>query len=1328
MSELSLPPSMHHPFKKMPKQKRWRLACAVETLETRVLLAATPVAASFEAPTFIPAPVVGGTDDNRPFGPLFLEDLSGNGKLDIVALTRNGVEVLMGNGDGTFKAPTIFPVYNAFTGIPANKDTGVVFDDMVLADLNGDGKLDAIVVESPYDRTVGPNGGPGHVSVLLGNGDGTFKPFEAYTTGPNSRAVTVGDFNGSPDIAVSNDYNRTVSILLGNGSGHFNPTPITLNVGNEPYAIASIDINNDGRPDLVVANSADSTLSILLNSGTTNGVPSFQPQYVIPVKYAGEFLNIADVNGDGKQDIITEDNVYLNYTTPTGPITLKPVNGGGAPEVIGKVDIHGDGIDSVAVSSDYSVAAVSLGNRNGTFGSFFGYYSTITGYGFATGYTTPPTDKTFFGLRPNGIAVGDLNGDGLPDIVTSDYGFNTANTPTGLSFPRDEPAGFTIMLATANHTFDAPREVPLTNPLSSPPGIAGVDSNGYPTSTSVVGRNDYPNSVIVADVNGDGQPALQAIITADYGAAATSTTSNTGTVFTPSPNYPGSIDVEINDGEGHFTLSQVLSDPYGPDAVAVADLSGDGTPDLIVADRYKGQIEIFKGNGDGTFNPTSMVYAVGNHPQALVVGDFSGDGKPDIVVANYGTPPNPTNMTAPTAPGSVMILQNLGNGTFAGAEVISNSAASNPAGNTVVPGTPGSYYVSALAIGDFNKDGHEDIAVANRQAGTVNILLGNGDGTFTVPSVNSPQVEAVGIGPASLAVADFNDDGNPDIAVLNETVESLTILHGNGDASFSIQQVYDFPFFPAEPILMPKPSKLDSAPVSLAVADLNGDGAPDVVVAYQGTATDQYYGNGLAIMLNKDNGTGVLNSPTPLFTGGELIQPVPPKDTNDKVTHELPTAVTTADVTGDGKQDLVILNSDGLKYSGTVSIVLNDSAGGVINQNAAPAITSAPTTTLAANVPGTFTVTTTGTPTPTLTETGALPSGVTFHDNGNGTASLAGTPALGSASSYVITITAANGVTPNATQDFTLEIATSSAPAFTGSTDGTLTVGNNSSVTITATGTPTPTLTESGALPVGVTFTDNGNGTADLSGTPATGTQGSYTLTLTAANGIGSPATETFTLTVIPSQTVTLTNGVVSVPGTAADDTISLTVGANQLQVTVDGQATSFPLTQVLLVDVNGLGGDDSITVALGVPAVYVNGGGGNDTIVASNNADDTLRGGNGNDSVSGSGDGNELLQGAAGSDTLVAGAGRDTLVGGAGPDSLIGGAGVDLLEGGGGSDTLVGGGPHSTLSGGAGTDSILGGGNNQLLSGGAGNDTITGNPTDTILGGGQSDSINPGN
>jgi|GEM_PF-5203940 len=192
----------------------------------------------------------------------------------------------------------------------------------------------------------------------------------------------------------------------------------------------------------------------------------------------------------------------------------------------------------------------------------------------------------------------------------------------------------------------------------------------------------------------------------------------------------------------------------------------------------------------------------------------------------------------------------------------------------------------------------------------------------------------------------------------------------------------------------------------------------------------------------------------------------------------------------------------------------------------APAITSGNTVKFRVGSAGSFTVTTTGNPTPSLTENGMLPSGVTFTDNGNGTATLAGTSANGSAGTYSLTITASNGVSPNATQTFTLTV--DQAPAITSGNAVTFTVGSTGSFTVTTSGYPTPSLTESGTLPSGVTFTKNGNGTATLSGTPQAGTAGSYNPTITASNGVIPNATQALTLTVAPAPVLSTITGQVT--------------------------------------------------------------------------------------------------------------------------------------------------------------------------------------------------------
>jgi len=213
-----------------------------------------------------------------------------------------------------------------------------------------------------------------------------------------------------------------------------------------------------------------------------------------------------------------------------------------------------------------------------------------------------------------------------------------------------------------------------------------------------------------------------------------------------------------------------------------------------------------------------------------------------------------------------------------------------------------------------------------------------------------------------------------------------------------------------------------------------------------------------------------------------------------------------------GTYPLILTASNGVGSPATQSFTLT------VNQGSA--ITSASSTTFTVGSAGSFTVTATGSPTPSLSESGNLPAGVTFHDNGNGTATLSGTPAAGTGGTYPLILTASNGVGAPATQSFTLTV--NQAPAITSGSSTTFQVGAPGAFTVTSSGFPTPSLSESGALPAGVSFHDNGNGTASLSGTPGAGTAGVYHLTITASNGVGSPATQSFTLTVIANTNTTL--------------------------------------------------------------------------------------------------------------------------------------------------------------------------------------------------------------
>jgi uncharacterized protein (TIGR03437 family) len=335
--------------------------------------------------------------------------------------------------------------------------------------------------------------------------------------------------------------------------------------------------------------------------------------------------------------------------------------------------------------------------------------------------------------------------------------------------------------------------------------------------------------------------------------------------------------------------------------VAVADLNGNGPLDLAIADFVAYTVTVMIGNGSGEFLPgPSSPYLVGTNPRSVVVGDFNGDGKPDLAICNQ-------------TDGTVTILLNSATGVF--------TAATNS------PFTVGEEPAS-MVVGDFNGDGKLDLAFANVLGNNVTLLLGNGAGAFTA-ATSSPF--AVGAGPHSLVAADFNKDGKLDLAVANATDGTVTVLLGSGSGGFTAAPGSPFKAG-ADPIFVAtgafhggstpdlaivnegndtvtvllnngsggftaspaSPFAVGSQPVSVAVGDFNGDGKADLVITNSGDNTvTELLGNG------SGGFTPAPGSPFPVGTD--------------------PQFVAVADFNGDGKPDLAVANYD----DSTVSILLN---------------------------------------------------------------------------------------------------------------------------------------------------------------------------------------------------------------------------------------------------------------------------------------------------------------------------------------------------------------------------------------------------------------------
>jgi len=265
--------------------------------------------------------------------------------------------------------------------------------------------------------------------------------------------------------------------------------------------------------------------------------------------------------------------------------------------------------------------------------------------------------------------------------------------------------------------------------------------------------------------------------------------------------------VLLGNGDGTFQAAVAYdSGGIAAESVAVADMNGDGKPDLVVSNCTNcstygdGSVAVLLGNGDGTFQTAHAIDSGGYLPISMVVADVNGDGKPDVIVGQCSGP------IFGCFPGEVGVLLGNGDGTFQTA-VNYSSGADNP---------------MAVAVADVNGDGKLDILVSNLGTGSqgllngaVGVLLGNGDGTFQ-PAVI---YDAGGIRTAGLAVADVNADGKLDVVVTDQSGSCLTgstvaVLLGNGDGTF--QPAVGFCF-------------AGSLPSSVAAADVNGDGRPDLI-------------------------------------------------------------------------------------------------------------------------------------------------------------------------------------------------------------------------------------------------------------------------------------------------------------------------------------------------------------------------------------------------------------------------------------------------------------------------------------------------------------------
>jgi hypothetical protein len=678
----------------------------------------------------------------------------------------------------------------------------------------------------------------GTLSVLLGNGDGSFQsPVNINVDGSFfTHSLAVGDLlgNGIQDIVTSNG--RTVQVLLGNGDGSFQ-APQTVEV--VPLGVGDVtlgDFLGNGRQDILTVEHG--RVSVLLS----NGDGTFQAPVDTPisgVEYT-HFHQVAvgDFNHDGKPGLAVAapngveilrgngDATFSLENTITFGINSFDHSVVGATEVQ-TADLLGNGqTDVVAVTGDNVIPGPTpdvrllLGNGDGTF------QDPVTlrepGYNITTEGPFDIVDH---------VAVGNFTGHGRLDIVTFNFG-TYLSSPPFINAPN-----FDVWVNNGDGTFHnlGAKAVGGQQFLQGAGDFRGTGtldlvSLGNKSATVLLNNGDGTFNFAPTVATGSVDPV--AMVNADFTGRG-----RPQDLAVAGPG--GSVSVLLSTGDGTFRAPVTFSPPGlgapSLDGLAVGDFLGNGKQDIAVAvtDIYNGQtsVFIFLGNGDGTFQQTPLTLATGfisDGPHSLIARDLNGDGRADLILTSSaalsvslsngdGTFAAPVTFNLGATPTDVAVADLRGNGKLdliattpaAGGQSTVKVLLGNGDGTFAAPVTVFTGAGSRLAVGDFLGNNRLDI-LTYTTGGTLNVLLNNGDGTF-----GNAVTTTTGISLGGVAVGDFVGNGHLGLAFTATDAGGAVVLRGTGEGTFQVAG--GFLTGPRDPL-------------ALVAGDFNGDGKLDLIV------------------------------------------------------------------------------------------------------------------------------------------------------------------------------------------------------------------------------------------------------------------------------------------------------------------------------------------------------------------------------------------------------------------------------------------------------------------------------------------------------------------